>query len=270
MRINRSPFGRTPTGYSIQASDHGVEILLYDEISFFGINAQGFVRDLKAVDAGKIVLRINSPGGNVFDGLAIYNALVTHPARIEVHIDGVAASMASIVALAGDEIHMASNAFFMIHEPWSIVLGPAEDLRREADLLDKMTGVMAETYVGKTGAEMGEVTAWMEAETWFTAAEAKDAGFIDHITKADKKSAAAQFDLSVFANAPDGLGAGNAVPSERELERRLRDAGLSRSEAKAHVAEVRKTIAQRDAGDDGIGGCDADKQALAARIRRLI
>ena len=104
---------------------------------------------MQKITAGTINVRINSPGGNVFDGVAIANAIKSHPAKTVVYIDGIAASIASIIALAGDEVVMAENAFFMFHEAWSITIGSAEDLRKEADLLDKIDGVLAQTYVKK-------------------------------------------------------------------------------------------------------------------------
>lgn len=249
QRINRSLFKPRPRGaYRIdnKAKDEPATVYLYDEISWFGISADTFVKDLQAIKAGSIDVRINSPGGSVFEGLAIYNALKNHPATITVHIDGLAASIASIIAMAGDSIQMAENAFLMIHEPWSMVIGGATELRKEADLLDKVAGQLVGTYASRTSKSKDEILDLMGAETWFTAQEALAAGFIDAINENQKAADLKTFDLSAFAHVPDGLQGHREPPTERDLERLLRDAGCSRSQAKAILAEGFKG-APRDA-----------------------
>lgn len=257
----RSLFQHRPTALHVVGNGKSeAEILLYDEISWWGITAESFKRELDGLKGDTIHVRINSPGGNVFDGVTIYNALREHPAKIITHIDGLAASMASVVALAGDEVRMASNGFFMVHDPMTIAIGTAAELRKDADTLEKIGGSLQETYRARTGATNAEVRAWMEEETWFSAEEALEAGFIDSIIGEERDSelgAAALFDLSVFAHTPkELLRAGERhEPTERELERALRDAGLSRTAAKAMVAayqplrdvEAEPTGEQRDA-----------------------
>ncbi|MFH0980863.1 MAG: head maturation protease, ClpP-related [Planctomycetota bacterium] len=221
-------------------------IYLYDEISFWGINAGDFVQGLAAIDASTIHLRVNSPGGNVYDGTAIYQALNEHPAHIVAHIDGLCASIAAEIVMACDEIRMAESGRFMIHDTWSIVIGGAEDMRREADFLVGMNETCAATYVARTGADADQVREWMAAETWFTAQEAKDAGFVDAIEPLKTAPKALKvFDLSAFANTPAEL-KDREPPTERDLEKVLRDAGLSRTEAKSILAEGLKA-APRDA-----------------------
>lgn len=156
-----------------------------------------------AEDADTISVHINSAGGAVFEASAIYNALVAHPAEIKVHIDGLAASAASLIAMAGDSISMAENALLMIHEPSSMVWGNAEDMQKEIELLDRITETIVSTYAARTGGDPAEIRAMVEAETWFTAQEAKDAGFVDRITTA--KRVAASFDFSRFTNTPKFL-----------------------------------------------------------------
>ncbi len=153
--------------------------------------------------AKAIKVRINSAGGDVIDGLAIYNLLNEHPAKVEVQIDALAASMASVIAMAGDEIRIAKNAFVMIHNPWGITMGGADEMRGMADLLDKMRANLADIYVARTGSSRKDVLAWMEAETWMTADEAKERGFVTAITPAKKM--AASVDLSIFTNVPEAL-----------------------------------------------------------------
>lgn len=239
------------------------EIYIYDAIGFFGIEAESFVRELSALEADTITLRINSPGGNVFDGSAIYNALKRHKATVNVHIDGVAASMASVIALAGDTISMAENAFFMIHKPWSFVIGPADDMRKEAELLDKIEGTAVGIYQSRSDLSESEVRAAMAAETWYTAEEARDAGFIDEIDGGSE--ARASFDMSVFAKTPGKIQSEerDLELTERSLEAILREAGLSRTNAKQRVADF-KMRCQREADEGG------EFDEVAALIQRNI
>lgn len=193
--------------YRMEAKAEEATVYIYDEIGFWGITADAFVKDLNKLTAKTITLRLNTPGGSVFDGVAIYNALVNHPATINTHIDGLAASMGSIVALAGDKVHMAQNAQYMIHQPWSMVIGDAATMRKEAEVLDKISaGSFVSTYAAKTGLQAEEINTMMDAETWLNADEAKERGFVDEIT--GKAESAAKHDLSHFARVPDEL-AGN-------------------------------------------------------------
>lgn len=253
----RSPFRRSPANLTVRAStdDPTVpELLIYDEIGFWGITAKDVLLALRGITAKEIQVRVNSPGGDVMDGVAIYNLLKGHGAKITVHIDGMAASIASVIALAGDEVLMADNAFFMIHDPWAITIGTAGEHRKTADVLDKVSGVILDTYMKRVEASREQVETWMNEETWFTADEAKDAGFIDEIAEATPvKAKTDRFDLSVFRNAPAALrDAAPSKPSERDLERILRDAGCSRSEAKAAVSALKHPNSLRDADEAGV------------------
>lgn len=255
MPMPRSPFGRAPAapkGLTLQAAaaTGEAELLIYDEIGFFGITAKDVVQALQGVQADTLRVRVNSPGGDVMDGVAIYNELRSHPARILTQIDGLAASIASVIALAGDEIRIAENGFFMIHDPWGITIGTAADHRKTAGVLDKVAGVILDTYMHRAEAERSQVETWMAEETWFTGQEAVDAGFADAIDAPG--GAKARYDLSVFRNAPTALrDAEPSRPSERDLERLLRDAGLSRTEAKAAIAATKHPHSLRDAAEPG-------------------
>ncbi len=195
--------------YQIKAAkEKTAEIMIYDEIgeSYWGegITAKQFVKDLQALGVlDLITLRINSPGGNVFDAFAIYNALVRNPARVETEIDGMALSAASIVALAGEDVRMASNAMLMIHNPWGMVMGEAAEMRKAAEMLDKMRDNLADVYMTKTKQTVEQVQTWMDAETWFTAEDAAAAGFIDRIT--ESYAIAARFDLSRYQRVPQAV-----------------------------------------------------------------
>lgn len=176
------------------------EVLIYEQIgeSFWGggVGAKQFAEDFAAITAPNINVRINSPGGMVFEGYAIANAIERHPSSVTTHIDGLAASIASVIALAGDKVVMASNGLFMIHEPWSVAIGPADELRKEAALLDKISGQIIDIYEAKSGQPRDDIAAAMNAETWYTAAEALELGYVDEVTGAS--NAQDSFDLSPF------------------------------------------------------------------------
>ncbi|HHM5925832.1 TPA: ClpP-like prohead protease/major capsid protein fusion protein [Pseudomonas aeruginosa] len=194
--------------YSIKALSRGVaEILLYDEIGAWGITAQQFARELKALgDLSLISLRVHSPGGDVFEGTAIYNLLKHHPARVEGYVDGLAASMATVVLMSCDVIHIPENAMMMVHRPWGIQGGEADDMRRYADLLEKIEGTMVAAYMAKTGKSEEDIKALLKAETWMDGREAVEAGFADQLT--EPLAAAAQLTskrMKEFAHMPEAL-----------------------------------------------------------------
>jgi ATP-dependent Clp protease, protease subunit len=225
-------------------------LYIYDEIDeFWGISAKDIVKEINAVKSGTLHIRLNSPGGAVFDGIAIANAIKQQKVHTVTHIDGLAASISSVIAVASDEIRMSDNAFLMIHDPWSIVMGTAKDMRQEADLLDKVGEQIRNSYMRSSAIEKEQVEEWMKAETWFTAKEALEYGLID-IVEEDKKNVENKaFDLSVFSNVPKQLQLKEKENiTERELEKALRDAGCSRTQAKEILATGLRS--ERDAQDD--------------------
>lgn len=157
------------------AADRAV-VDLYDEIGFMGVTASQFVKDLRAIKASTIELRVNSPGGSIVDGLAIYNALRDHPARVDTVVDGIAASAASWVMLAGDSVTMNRHSQVMIHDGMGLTLGSASDHREAADLLDRLSDNIAAIYASRAGGTAAQWRAAMTAETWYSAAEAVAAG----------------------------------------------------------------------------------------------
>ncbi len=168
--------------YTIKAAaTRGVaEVYLFGDIGDWGISAQQFAADLRAVgDVSQINLHINSPGGAVFEGMAMYNLLKSHKARVIGTVVGLAASMGSVVAMACDEIRMPANAMMMVHKPWGIQGGDAEAMRKYAETLDKFETGMVAVYVTKTGKSAEEIEALLTAETWMTGAEAVALGFAD-------------------------------------------------------------------------------------------
>ena len=190
--------------YTIRARASGAEVLIYDEIGAYGVSAKGFLAELGALpDDAPIDLRLNSPGGSVFDAVAIYNALIRHAGAVTVWIDGIAASAASYVAMAGDEIVMPENAFLMIHDPSGIVMGTAADMRDMAGALDKLAASMTRGYAAKAGKPEAEIAALMAAETWFDAKDALELGLATRM--AEPVRIAASFDIGRFRNAPPEL-----------------------------------------------------------------
>ena len=188
--------------------EYAIELMLYDTIGADawtggGITSKQVADELKKHrDAEKIYVRINSPGGFVDEGHAIYNQLKRHKAEIIVTIDGMALSAASVVAMAGDEVEMAANAMMMIHKSWNIVIGNADDLRKAADVAAKIDGTIAGVYAARAGGEVADWLAAMGDETWYTAEEAVEAHLADRVGD-EAERAAAWANLGRFHNVPD-------------------------------------------------------------------
>lgn len=194
--------------YQVKArGKKSAEVLLYDEIgnSFWGgVSAKQLQDDLaKLGEIDTINLRINSPGGDVFEAFTMYNNFARHPAQVLVDIDGMAFSAASVVAMAGDEIRMADNAMFMIHNPSTTVYGGADDMMKMADVLNQVKGNIVTTYEKQTKLDTAELEQLMDDETWFTADQALAKGFIDRIT--DSLNVEACFDPRRFRHPPPGF-----------------------------------------------------------------
>lgn len=167
-----------------------------------GVGAESFVKAMNDISSPTIHLRINSPGGDVFAARAMEQAIREHPSRVVAHIDGYAASAASYVALAADEVLISDGAFYMIHKAWTIAFGNSDDLMDVAGLLEKIDGTLVSTYARETGQDAEQIEAWMKDETWFTAAEAVEHGFADAVSEAGPKAQAKQWNLAAYENAP--------------------------------------------------------------------
>ena len=167
---------------------------------FGGISPSGFISQLKAMK-GDVSIRINSPGGDVFGAVAICQAMREYQGAITVHIDGYAASAASVIAVAAPKVVMAPGSFMMIHNCWTFAVGNADDLVATAGLLEKIDDSIAESYATKSGKEAAAFRDLMSVETWFTASEAVAMGIADAIAD-DKQTASASWDMSAFASAP--------------------------------------------------------------------
>ena len=206
--VNAAP---SQTWYRIlnRAEADTAEIYIYDEIGMWGISANEFVKELRDLKTPTIVLHLNSPGGEVFEGFAIYNALRNHKAEVTVYVDGLAASAASFIAMAGDRVVAEPIAQMMIHAAHGIGIGDAEDMTKLASMLNEMTDTIAGIYAERAG---GTVSSWrdkMKAETWFNATEALKAGLVDEVAEAPVRARPRgipenSWDLSIFTFAGRG------------------------------------------------------------------
>jgi len=168
--------------YSIKNTGATDEISIYDEIGQYGVSAKSFIDELNQLTGKRLSLRLSTPGGEVFDGIAIYNALVAHPATVDVSVDALAASIGSVIAMAGDTITMAATATMMIHDGFGLCVGNAADMHEMADLLDKTSNNIASIYAARTGVDAEQWRAAMRAETWYSADEAVTAKLADSVT----------------------------------------------------------------------------------------
>lgn len=201
--------------------------IVTDEYEDTDTSAAGFRNALKSLgDVKNINLHINSPGGSVFEGIAIYNMLKQNSAHINVYIDGLAASIASVIAMSGDAIFMPSNSMMMVHNPWVMAIGNANELRKQADALDQITKSSVQTYLAKAGDKLDEktLTQLMDDETWLTAQEAVDYGLADEVMEPNKTVASInkQF-VSRYRHVPEQLikqaeHDDNKLNSEQNLE----------------------------------------------------
>lgn len=196
------------TWYSIKAASGDTkpaEIYIYGDIGW-GVSAQSFAEELKAIPPETAIsLRVASGGGDVWAGLAIYNLILARKSKVTAYVDGIAASMASAIICAAGRVVAASNSWVMIHNAWTFAAGDGEDLRKQAELLDSIRDQLAGIYSARTGKSREDCIAAMNAETWFTADDAKAFGLVDEV--ADPVEAVASIDTKRFRNAPKTLGA---------------------------------------------------------------
>lgn len=265
--------------YQMKAAtaDAPAEVMIYDEIGWYGVTAANFTSDLKAIDAEAITVRLNSPGGDVYDGISILNSLRDHPATITVIVDGLAASAASFIAMAGEEIVMGRNSELMIHDAWGMAVGNAADLAKLSANLDRVSNNIASIYADRAGGTPADWREVMRAETWYSADEAVAAGLADRVQEkpADDAEVAARFDLSVFNYA----GRSQAPAPLRSAPRAESDptAGTSPQAVKPGSTEeggspvaITFTDEQETSIRDALGlAVDADGDAIVAAIEDL-
>ncbi|MFV0420594.1 head maturation protease, ClpP-related [Oleidesulfovibrio sp.] len=208
LRDNAKASGIQPVKVEVQ--DKEATLYLYDVVVatedewWGGVGADAFVKALHGLaDKEVIHIRINSPGGSVFAARAIEQAIREHPAKIIAHVDGYAASAASFIAVACDEVEMSAGGFFMIHKAWMCSCGNSDDFIQATAFLEKVDTSLIDTYAAESGQKAEDIAAWMQAETWFSAQEAVELGFADRIAEGSStKGAAAKWNLAAYANAP--------------------------------------------------------------------
>lgn len=248
-----------------KASDNPT-VYIYGPIGAYGIEAKDFVQGLSALKAKEITIRMHSPGGNVFEGMSVFNAIEEHPAKIKGQVDGMCGSICSVVAMACDTLTMAKGSMMMIHNASGPINGNAVEIRKMAEVLDQVDGIQANAYMKKTGMKMDEVLALMGAETFMNAEKAKQLGFCDAI--GNQMAIRAEVDFACLGAVPDEIKAffneKDAEPAtEREIEQILRDAGVSNTKAKAAVAAIKGNLRDEE-------NPLADAMTKAAAETRLI
>jgi ATP-dependent Clp protease protease subunit len=212
-------------------ADQGATISVYDVIGYDSWTGEGFTAKrmagaLRAIGEKPVEVLINSPGGDMFEGLAIYNLLREHPAEVTVKVMGMAASAASIIAMAADNLLMGKGAFLMIHNSWGVVVGNQNDMRDAASVFAEFDAAMAEIYESRSGLKLADIESMMDAETWLRASEAVAKGLADGTTDDDYKTQAS---------------GERHINARRRLDAILAEAKMPRSERRALLKEAAGT-----------------------------
>lgn len=261
------------------------EVRIYDEIGIWGVDAQGFADEISALEAETLQVYVNSPGGDAYDGIAIMNALTRHKARVEITVDGLAASAASLICMAADKLVMNRGAQFMVHETWTFAGGSADDLRAAAVQLDKLSDSYADCYAKRAGGSREEWREAMKAETWYTAEEAVDAGLADEWVDADAEEVAARasaFDLKRYgyrgrraaARADETPSASEPGTTKKGDEMALRDdlierLGLSAEATDEEILEAIDAELEDNDDDPGEGGGESAAAQLPEGVTAI-
>lgn len=220
---------------------------IYDEIGFWGVQAKDFISELSGITAKVVNVEINSPGGDVFAGLAIYNALKSSGKEIVVKVMGVAASAASLIAMAGDKIIMPKNTFMMVHNPWSFAMGNADELRDTADTLDKIGASLQATYVSRTGQSEDKIKELLSKDTWLTADESLELGFATEVVDDIKAMAVFDMDRAELPEAVRAVFRAAALPPEDEPAEDTADEDDASADPMAEQIEARAKAAGLEA-----------------------
>jgi ATP-dependent Clp protease protease subunit len=216
-----------------------------------GVTAKRVASALRSMGAGPVTVNVNSPGGDMFEGLAIYNLLREHKGEVTVKVLGVAASAASIIAMAGDTVQVARAGFLMIHNAWVLAVGNRHDLREMADFLEPFDRAMADVYAARTGQDQKAMAKMMDAESWIGGADAVERGFADELLPSDEI----------------GKGEAKASSAVRRLEAALRASGLPKSEAMRLISEFKSGLkAGGVEGDPDVSGEGEPTEGLTARL----
>ena len=212
------------------------DVIGYDYWTGEGVTAKRVSSALRAMGAGPVTVNVNSPGGDMFEGLAIYNLLREHKGEVTVKVLGLAASAASIIAMAGDTVQIARAGFLMIHNAWVVAMGNRNDLRDYADTLEPFDRAMADIYAAHTGKETKAMAKLMDAETWIGGSDAVDQGFADELLPADQV---------------DKKGGKASASAARRIESALRASGLPKSEAMKLISELKSSAGDPAGSGEG-------------------
>ena len=264
--------GKVP--YEIKAlSEDAAELWVLDALGWPWNDINAMIREVSALKAKELLVRLNTPGGDIIDTFALYQAIKNHSAKVTVRIESLAASAGSVLAMAGDKVEAYPSSLMMIHNAWVCVAGNRFELQDTADLLEKIDNNMQEIYTAKTKIGKREIADMLKNETWLSAREMKEKGFIDSIL--DGKGAKAAFDLSIFANLPDEFKATIKKEdiTERDLEREIREVfNLSHNKAKEVIARCKelKGDKKEDAAADlaGINELKAEIEKTLSILKR--
>lgn len=247
-------------------ADEDRSISVFDVIGFDwwtgeGVTSKRIAAALRHMGPGPVTVNINSPGGDAFEGMAIYNMLREHDGEVTVKVLGLAASAASIIAMAGDTVQIARAGFLMIHNTWVVAAGNRNDLREIAEWLEPFDAAMADIYTARSGLEAKDVSALMDAESWINGSSAVERGFADELLPSDQVK--------------QGGGKASAA-AVRRLEAALRASGMPKNEAVRLISEIKSSVgdpAGSGAGDPAERGLTADfsaTAALAASLTRIL
>lgn len=233
------------------------DVIGYDYWTGDGVTAKRISGALRNMGAGPVTVNINSPGGDMFEGLAIYNLLREHKGEVTVKVLGLAASAGSVIAMAGDKVQIARAGFLMIHNAWLYVAGNRNDLRETADFLEPFDRAMADVYAARTGGDIKAMQKLMDAESWIGGSAAVEDGFADELLPADQV---------------DNQGRSTKASAVRRLEAALRVSGMPKSEAMRLISEFKSGLgdpAGNGEGDPTARGrrAENDESAVLAELR---
>lgn len=217
----------------------------YDWWTDSGVTAKSITAQLRAIGSRPVEIHINCPGGDMFEGIAIYNILREHPQEITIKVMGMAASAASVVAMAGDRIEIGVASFLMIHNCWVLVSGNRHDMADAVAWLEPFDKAMADIYAARSGSDPSDVAAWMDAETYMSGAVAIERGFADALLPADK-----------MVTTETARAADRAINEVRAMELTLISGGMSRSQARARIKALKGTPGAAPAATPGAGGTE--------------
>lgn len=258
--LQRAPeaVAQREAGYSIRNHMDVTVVRIYEEIWANGVNAEDFARDLDQITTPRIEVQINSPGGDVFDGVAIYNALRTHPAHVTTRVDGVAASIASVIAQAGDRRVVLSSGQVMVHNAWALTIGDRRDHAEMRDLLEQQDDIIAGIYASRSGRSKAHFRRLMDAETWLAGRSIVDEGLADEVVDPPRQDVSAAELASVLAEARRHLDDHERREAEAKAILNAEYERFKNFQARAELAEVHERF------------CDFVEHERKLRASRLV